>query len=250
MLPRAIATRDAFENAMTLDVAMGGSTNTVLHLLAAAQEAELDFTMARHRRRSRAACPCVCKVAPNGTYLMEDVHRAGGIPAILGELRPRRAAARGRRTPCTRRRWTQWLGDWDVRGGVGDRRGDRAVPRRARLRALGDRLLAVRALGVAGHRRGRGLHPRRRRTPTRADGGLAILYGNLAERRLRREDRRASTSRSWTFTGPAVVVESQEAAVDAILGGRRRAPATWSSSATRARAAARACRRCSTRPPT
>src|ERR1044072_9128189 len=86
VLPRAIATREAFENAMTLDVAMGGSTNTVLHLLAAAQEAGVDFTMADIDALSRRV-PCVCKVAPNGHYLMEDVHRAGGIPAILGELR-------------------------------------------------------------------------------------------------------------------------------------------------------------------
>ena len=85
VLPRAIATREAFENAMTLDVAMGGSTNTVLHLLAAAQEAELEFTMQDIDAISRRV-PCLSKLAPNGTYLMEDCHRAGGIPAILGEL--------------------------------------------------------------------------------------------------------------------------------------------------------------------
>src|ERR1700761_5027168 len=82
VLPRAVATRDAFENAMTLDIAMGGSTNTVLHLLAAAHEAELDFAMRDIDDLSRRV-PNVCKVAPNGAYLMEDVHRAGGIPAIL-----------------------------------------------------------------------------------------------------------------------------------------------------------------------
>src|SRR6201996_1628902 len=86
VLPRAIATREAFENAMTLDIAMGGSTNTVLHLLAAAHEGEVPFTMTDIDRLSRKV-PCLCKVAPNGTFLMEDVHRAGGIPAILGELR-------------------------------------------------------------------------------------------------------------------------------------------------------------------
>src|ERR1700742_699979 len=85
-LPRSIATRAAFENAMALDVAMGGSTNTVLHILAAAQEAELEFTMRDIDEISRRV-PCICKVAPSGSYLMEDVHRAGGIPAILGELR-------------------------------------------------------------------------------------------------------------------------------------------------------------------
>src|SRR5690606_26025681 len=85
VLPRNIAGRSAFENAMALDIAMGGSTNTILHLLAAAQEAELDFTMADIDTLSRSL-PCLTKVAPNGTYYMEDVHRAGGIPAILGEL--------------------------------------------------------------------------------------------------------------------------------------------------------------------
>ena len=86
VLPRALATRDAFENAMSLDIAMGGSTNTVLHLLAAAQEAEVDFTMADIDRLSRVV-PCLSKVAPNTQkYHMEDVHRAGGVMAILGEL--------------------------------------------------------------------------------------------------------------------------------------------------------------------
>ena len=86
VLPRSIATFQAFENAMTLDVAMGGSTNTVLHILAAAQEAGVDFTMADIDRISRAV-PCLCKVAPmTDKYHIEDVHRAGGIMGILGEL--------------------------------------------------------------------------------------------------------------------------------------------------------------------
>ena len=86
VLPRSIVTKAAFENAMRLDVAMGGSTNTVLHLLAAAQEAGVDFGQDDIDRISRET-PCVCKVAPNSPhYFMEDVHRAGGIPAILGEL--------------------------------------------------------------------------------------------------------------------------------------------------------------------
>src|SRR6202020_1972351 len=84
-LPRAIATRDAFENAMALDIAMGGSTNTILHLLAAAHEAGVDFGLKEIDELSRRV-PCVCKVAPNGAYHVEDVHRAGGIYTILGEL--------------------------------------------------------------------------------------------------------------------------------------------------------------------
>ena len=85
MLPRSIATRDAFENAMALDIAMGGSTNTILHLLAAAHEAGVDFGLKEIDELSRRV-PCLCKVAPNGSYHVEDVHRAGGIYTILGEL--------------------------------------------------------------------------------------------------------------------------------------------------------------------
>jgi dihydroxy-acid dehydratase len=115
VLPRSIATRAAFENAMTLDIAMGGSTNTVLHILAAAHEAELDFTMADIDALSRRV-PCLCKVAPNGTYLMEDIHRAGGIPAILGELW--RAGLLCEEVTTVHSRTVQeWLSSWDVRGG-------------------------------------------------------------------------------------------------------------------------------------
>ena len=86
VLPLNIATRDAFENAMALDVAMGGSTNTILHLLAAAREAGVDFGLKEIDELSRRV-PCLCKVAPaTAKYHVEDVHRAGGIPAILGEL--------------------------------------------------------------------------------------------------------------------------------------------------------------------
>lgn len=85
VLPRSIASRPAFENAMALDMAMGGSTNTVLHILAAAQEGEVDFNLTDIDAISHRV-PCLCKVAPNSDYHMEDVHRAGRIPAILGEL--------------------------------------------------------------------------------------------------------------------------------------------------------------------
>src|SRR5947209_8604624 len=85
VLPRSIANRDAFENAMALDVAMGGSTNTILHLLAAAHEAGVDFGLKEIDELSRRV-PCLCKVAPSSSYHVEDVHRAGGIPTILGEL--------------------------------------------------------------------------------------------------------------------------------------------------------------------
>src|SRR5580704_12699653 len=85
VLPRSIASRDAFENAMALDVAMGGSTNTILHLLAAAHEGGVNFGLKEIDELSRRV-PCLCKVAPSSSYHLEDVHRAGGIPSILGEL--------------------------------------------------------------------------------------------------------------------------------------------------------------------
>jgi dihydroxy-acid dehydratase len=112
-LPRSIANRDAFVNAMALDVAMGGSTNTVLHILAAAREGEVEFTLADTDAISRRV-PCLSKVAPNSSYHMEDVHRAGGIPAILGELY--RAGllnedVKSIHSPSL----AKWLGDWDIR---------------------------------------------------------------------------------------------------------------------------------------
>src|SRR4051812_12227576 len=116
VLPRAIATREAFENAMTLDIAMGGSTNTVLHLLAAAQEAELEFTMQDIDAISRRV-PCLSKLAPNGFYLMEDCHRAGGIPAILGELHRGGLLHTGVGSVHSAS-LEPWLSDWDIRGGA------------------------------------------------------------------------------------------------------------------------------------
>jgi dihydroxyacid dehydratase/phosphogluconate dehydratase len=104
VLPRSIATEKAFQNAMALDVAMGGSTNTVLHILAAAHEAEVDLTMADIDAVSRRV-PCLAKVSPSSDYHMEDVHRAGGIPAILGEL-DRAGLLHATCTPCTPRRWS------------------------------------------------------------------------------------------------------------------------------------------------
>src|SRR5215831_6058386 len=116
VLPRAIATRPAFENAVALDVAMGGSTNTVLHLLAAAREAEVEFGVTDIDAISRRV-PCLSKVAPNTPkYHMEDVHRAGGIPALLGELD--RAGLLDRNVHAVHASsLDSWLGDWDVRGG-------------------------------------------------------------------------------------------------------------------------------------
>jgi dihydroxy-acid dehydratase len=215
VLPRSIATRDAFENAMTLDVAMGGSTNTVLHLLAAAQEAGVDFTMADIDAISRRV-PCVCKVAPNGTYLMEDVHRAGGIPAILGELQRGGLLHEDVHTvhaPSLE----AWLAEWDVRGpkpseraielfhaAPGCKRSAEAFSQSERWDTL-DVDAAEGCIRDVEH-------------AYTKDGGLAILHGNLAVDGC--VVKTAGVDESiWTFTGPAVVVESQEAAVDKILSG-------------------------------
>src|SRR5258705_11507775 len=116
VLPRAIATRAAFENAVALDVAMGGSTNTVLHLLAAAREGEVDFDVAAIDTLSRRV-PCLAKVAPNTPkYHMEDVHRAGGAPALLAEL-DRGGLLRRDVHSVHSAGLDSWLADWDVRGG-------------------------------------------------------------------------------------------------------------------------------------
>ena len=216
VLPRAIATRAAFENAMTLDVAMGGSTNTVLHILAAAQEAELDFTMTDIDALSRRV-PCVCKVAPNGTYLMEDVHRAGGIPAILGELR-RGGLFNEDVTTVHARSVDDWLLTWDIRSGSaseeaievfhaapGCRRSATAFSQSERWDTL-DTDAAGGCIRDVAHAYSK-------------DGGLAILSGNLAVRGC--VVKTAGVDESiLTFTGPALVVESQEEAVGAILTGR------------------------------
>src|SRR5262249_40915856 len=113
VLPRAVASRPAFANAVALDIAMGGSTNTVLHLLAAAREAELDFSVADIDAISRRV-PCLAKVAPSSSFHMEDVHRAGGIPAILGELD--RAGLLDRDVHAVHApSLSSWLAEWDVR---------------------------------------------------------------------------------------------------------------------------------------
>ncbi|HWV84790.1 MAG TPA: dihydroxy-acid dehydratase [Capillimicrobium sp.] len=216
VLPRSIATRAAFENAMALDVAMGGSTNTVLHILAAAQEAEIEFTMADIDAVSRRV-PCLCKVAPNGTYLMEDVHRAGGIPAILGELW-RGGLLNEDVTTVHAPTVEAWLGEWDVRGprpseralelfhaAPGCRRSAEAFSQSERWESL-DLDAADGCIRDVAHAHS-------------TDGGLAILYGNLAVRGC--VVKTAGVDESiLTFRGPAVVLESQEDAVDAILSGR------------------------------
>jgi dihydroxy-acid dehydratase len=220
VLPRSIATHAAFDNAMALDIAMGGSTNTILHLLAAAQEAELDYTLDHINDVSRRV-PCLAKVAPNvapgGTYYMEDVHRAGGIPAILGELY--RAGLLNENVSAVHAdSIADWLKTWDVRGGSPSPEAVElwhAAPgcvRSATAFSQSERWDTLDTDAAGGCIRDM-------EHAYSKDGGLAVLKGNLAEDGC--VVKTAGVDESiWTFEGPAVVVDSQEDAVDAILTKR------------------------------
>jgi dihydroxy-acid dehydratase len=215
-LPRGIASFEAFENAMSLDIAMGGSTNTVLHLLAAAHEAEVDFTMADIDRLSRRV-PNLCKVAPaTQQYHMEDVHRAGGVIGILGELD--RAGLIHRDLPTVH---AATLGEaldlWDV-----IRSAEEATVQRY-LAAPGGVPTQV---AFSQDVRWPDLDLDRSSGCIRdidhaysKDGGLAVLYGNLAEQGCIVKTAGVDAS-ILKFSGPARIFESQEAAVEAILGDR------------------------------
>jgi len=217
VLPLSIATKEAFVNAMTLDVAMGGSTNTVLHLLAAAQEARVDFDQDDIDAISRVT-PCLSKVAPNSNrYYMEDVHRAGGIPAILGELHrggKLRTAVHAVHSPTL----DEWLGQWDIRGGRASEEAIElfhAAPGGVRTTEAFSSTNRWDTLDTDAE----GGCIRSTDHPYTADGGLAVLKGNLAP-----DGAIVKTAgvpeHQWEFTGRAVVTESQDAAVEAILGKR------------------------------
>jgi len=218
VLPRNIASKAAFENAMSLDIAMGGSTNTVLHLLAAAQEGGIDFHMRDIDRLSRQV-PNLCKVAPSSHFHLEDVHRAGGVMAILGELD--RASLLDTSVPTVHAEsLAQALSAWDIK-----RTSDSSVQEFFRAGPAGIRTQTAFSQSC----RYSELDTDRKsgciRTLESAyskDGGLAVLYGNLAERGC--IVKTAGVDQSiLTFSGPAVVVESQDAAVATILGGKVRA---------------------------
>ncbi len=219
VLPRSVATKAAFTNAMKLDVAMGGSTNTVLHLLAAAQEAGVDFTMDDIDRISRDV-PCIAKVAPNSDrYHMEDVHRAGGIPALLGELH--RAGKLDDQVTCLHSSsLQQWLDDWDIRGGKAKQEAIDlflAAPGGVRTTEAFSTDNRWESLDTdAEHGCIRSLEH-----AYTADGGLAVLKGNLAPDGAIVKTAGVPEAQ-WEFTGTAVVTESEQEAVDAILGGRVR----------------------------
>ncbi|MBC2729979.1 dihydroxy-acid dehydratase [Thiobacillus sp.] len=214
VLPRAIASFDAFENAIALDIAMGGSTNTVLHLLAAAHEAGVDFTMQDIDRMSRRV-PHLSKVAPSiQTYHMEDVHRAGGVMAILGELERGGLVHRDVPTVLMKSLGEQ-IDVYDIR-----RTQDKDVKDYFRAAPGGvptqtafsqDRRFAK----LDDDRVNGCIHDIKHAYSK--DGGLAVLYGNLALDGCIVKTAGVDES-IWTFSGPARVFESQDAAVDAILG--------------------------------
>ncbi len=219
VLPRNIGNFDAFENAMCLDIAMGGSTNTILHLLAAAQEAHIDFTLADIDRLSRKV-PQLCKVAPNTPkYHMEDVHRAGGVMGILGELN--RAGLLHSNCPTIHAdSMAEALQKWDITtttdesvrqfysAGPGGVPTQTAFSQNSRWPSLDD----DREEGC--------IHSIE--NAFSLEGGLAVLFGNIAE-----DGAVVKTSGvdegSLVFSGPAYICESQDEAVDAVLNDKVKA---------------------------
>lgn len=217
VLPRNIATREAFLNAMTLDIAMGGSTNTVLHLLAVAQEAEADFTMSDIDELSRRV-PCLCKLAPNTQkYSLQECNRAGGIFGIINEL-----AKGGLINEYVMRVDGKTLGEqlrkYDITGNGID--GDaeriyRSAPGRKFSTVMGsqeeqwDTLDTDRSAGCI----------RDIEHAYTKDGGLAVLFGNIAQDGCVVKTAGVDPS-IWKFSGPAKVFDSQEDACEAILGGK------------------------------
>lgn len=216
VLPRSIATREAFMNAMTLDIAMGGSTNTILHLLAVAQEAGVDFKMSDIDALSRKV-PCLCKLAPNGPkYSVQDCGRAGGILGILGEL------AKGGLLDTTAKRVTGYTLAEDIAKYciTGETVGDEAsriygtAPANVFSNVMGSQNCRYETLDTD---RENGCIRSLENAYTK-DGGLAILFGNIAQDGC--VVKTAGVDESiWKFSGKAKVFDSQEAAVEGILGG-------------------------------
>ncbi|RKK03588.1 dihydroxy-acid dehydratase [Pseudoroseomonas wenyumeiae] len=216
VLPRSVANFAAFENAMSLDIAMGGSTNTVLHLLAAAYEAELAFTMEDIDRLSRRV-PCLSKVAPTKADVhMEDVHRAGGVMAILGEL-DRAGLLHTDTSTVHSRTLGEALDRWDIARSTSE-----AVQTFYKAAPGG----VPSQVAFSQNRRWKELDLDRKGGVIRdaehafsQDGGLAVLKGNLAEDGCIVKTAGVDES-ILVFSGPARVFESQDAAVSAILGNK------------------------------
>ncbi|MFI1913272.1 dihydroxy-acid dehydratase [Nocardia sp. NPDC020380] len=213
VLPRNVANAKAFRNAMALDVAMGGSTNTVLHTLAAAQEGEIEFDLQTIDEISRRV-PCLSKVSPNSDYHMEDVHRAGGIPAILGELR-RGGLLETDVTTVHTASFDEWLDTWDIRSGKAS---DEAVelfhaaPGGVRTTVPFSTENRWSSLDIDAE----GGCIRDKAHAYTVEGGLCVLRGNIAPDGAILKTA-GIDEELFTFEGPAVVVESQEDAVSKIL---------------------------------
>ena len=213
VLPRTVANKLAFTNAMSLDIAMGGSTNTILHLLAAAEEGGIDFTMADIDELSRRV-PNLCKVAPSvEQYHVEDVHRAGGIPAIMGELA--RGGVIDTSTPLIHSQdWDEALAKWDIALDPSEevkkfwRAGPAGIPTQVAFSQ------ATRWDTVDDDRENGCI--RSAENAYSSEGGLAVLFGNLAEDGCIVKTAGVDES-IWKFTGPARVYESQEDAMEGVL---------------------------------
>ncbi len=215
ILPRSIATKEAFQNAMTLDMAMGGSTNTILHLLAIANEAEVDFNLSEIDRLSQTV-PCICKVAPNSHYHIEDVNRAGGVLSIMGELRKKGLLNTGT-TRADSFTLEQAINRFDI------------CSENANAEATNNSLSAPGGyfnLKMASQNKSyKSLDTDRARGCVRdidnayhADGGLAVLYGNLAQNGCIVKTAGVDESQ-FVFTGTARICESQDEACNRILSG-------------------------------
>ena len=213
VLPRSVATREAFRNAMALDMAMGGSSNTILHTLAAAQEGEVNFDLKDIDELSHEIA-CISKVAPNGDAHIEDVHRAGGIPRILGELN-RAGLLNTDVHSVVYPNLKEWLDDWDIAGGKAT---DEAIDlfhaapggvRSTEAFSQSNRWDSLDTDPVEGV-----IHDFDH--PFSSDGGLVVLRGNLAEDGAILKTAGVDEE-LWEFSGPARVVDSQEQAVSMIL---------------------------------
>jgi dihydroxy-acid dehydratase len=216
VLPRSIANFEAFENAMSLDIAMGGSTNTVLHLLAAAQEGEIDFTMSDIDRLSRRV-PNLCKVAPaTPDYHVEDVHRAGGVMAILGELDRAGLINKNAKTVHASN-MEEAITRWDICLTEDQKRKDffRSAPGGVPTQIAFSQSKLYKSLDLD---RETGCIRDIEHAYSK-DGGLAVLFGNLAEDGCIVKTAGVDES-ILKFSGKARIFESQEAAVDGILGNQ------------------------------
>ena len=213
VLPRNIANRAAFENAMSLDVAMGGSTNTVLHILAAAIEGEIEFNLSDIDRISRNV-PCIAKVAPNGLAHIEDVHRAGGIPAILGEL-DRAGLINHEVKTVHSESVSSWLSNWDIRAENPSQEALKlfsAAPKGERSTKAFSQDMRFEQLDTDNEH---GVIRSVANAHTK-DGGLNVLTGNLALEGAVIKSA-GIDEELFHFEGTAVVCESQEEAVQKVL---------------------------------